>query len=335
MKFLIIGGTRFVGRHLVEIGRARGHEFTLFNRGRSNPGLFTGMVEEIHGDRDGELAKLSGRTWDAVIDTCGYFPRLVRASAQFLADKVGHYTFISSISVYADFSQAGIDENSPVGTLADPTVETITGESYGPLKALCEQAVSELLPGRDLNLRPGLIVGPYDNSDRFSYWPHRVAAGGEILAPDQPNRLTQFIDCRDMVSWILDLIEAGQTGVYNATGPDYPLTIGQLLATCQTVSQSNATLTWLPDAFLQKKEVGPYVELPLWVPAEGNNGFDTVNVNKAIAAGLAFRPLLESVADTLAWLATRPESYQWRAGLKAAREAELLHAWHNENSQLS
>lgn len=330
MKLLIIGGTRFVGRHLVEIGRARGHELTLFNRGKSNPALFA-EVEEIYGDRDGGLGGLSGRTWDAVIDTCGYFPRLVRASAQFLADKVGHYTFISSISVYADFSRTGLDENCAVGLLDDPTVETITGESYGPLKALCEQAVSEVLPGRDLNIRPGLIVGPYDNSDRFSYWPYRVAAGGDILAPDLPSRLTQFIDSRDMVSWILDLIERGQTGVYNATGPDYPLTIGQLLATCQAVSQRESTFTWLPDAFLLKNEVGPYVELPLWVPAEGNDGFDTVHVGKAIAAGLTFRPLQETVADTLAWLGTRPENYQGRAGLKAEREVELLRAWHSQN----
>src|SRR5262245_38592594 len=193
MKLLILGGTVFLGRYLVETALAHGHEVTLFNRGQHNPDLYPD-VEKLHGDRDGGLDILRGRRWDAVIDTCGYVPRVVRASAELLAGAVDHYTFISSISAYPSFKAIGNDERPPVGTLADPTVEEVTGESYGPLKALCEQAVEQALPGRTLNIRPGLIVGPYDPSDRFTYWPHRVAQGGEVLAPGRPERHVQVVD---------------------------------------------------------------------------------------------------------------------------------------------
>ena len=186
MNLLILGGTVFLGRHLVEAALARGHAVTLFNRGQHNPDLFP-EVERLRGDRDGDLQALEGRRWDAVVDTCGYVPRVVRASAEMLAPNVDHYTFISSISVYADTSKPGIDEQAPVGTLDDPTTEEVTGESYGPLKALCEQAAEAAMPGRVLNIRPGLIVGPHDPTDRFTYWVRRVAEGGEVLAPGNPH----------------------------------------------------------------------------------------------------------------------------------------------------
>lgn len=325
MKLLILGGTVFLGRHLVEAALARGHEVTLFNRGQHNADLFP-QVEKLRGDRNGNLSSLQGHTWDAVIDTCGYVPRIVRASAELLQDSVNHYTFISSISVYADFRQANMDETYPVGTLADENVEEVTGDTYGPLKALCEQAVERALPGRALNIRPGLIVGPYDPTDRFSYWPHRVAQGGVVLAPDSPGEPVQIIDARDLAEWNIRMVEAGQTGVYNATGPDYRLTMGGVLETCRQVTGSDAIIEWASAEFLLAQEVAPWSQMPLWVPnTDGEyDGFSTANVQKAIAAGLTFRPLAETVQDTLAWLGTRDTGWSWRAGISRERETELL-----------
>ncbi len=329
MELLIIGGTRFLGRALVDAAQARGHRVTLFNRGQSNPGLY-GELEQIHGDRDGGLEVLAGRRWDAVIDTCGYFPRLVGDSARFLADKVDHSTFISTLSVYADASVVGIDEDGLLGTIADETVEEITGETYGPLKVLCEKAVEAGMGAeRSLHVRAGLIVGPYDLSDRFTYWPARVARGGEVLAPGAPSDPVQFVDVRDLADWTVRATEARLFGPYNATGPDRTLTMGEVVETCREVSGAEATFTWVDDAFLLANEVGAYVEMPLWVPAE-YAGFDTFDCRKAWAAGLAFRPLAETVRDTLAWQATRPADYQWRGGLKPEREAELLQKWREE-----
>jgi nucleoside-diphosphate-sugar epimerase len=328
MDMLIIGGTVFLGRHLVEAAHARGHTITLLNRGQHNPGLFPG-VEKLRGDRDGGLSALRGRRWDVAIDTCGYIPRVVRASAELLADAVEHYTFISSISVYASFGTIGMDEQAPVGTLADETVEVVDGETYGPLKALCEQAAERAMPGRVLNVRPGLIVGPHDPTDRFTYWPHRVAQGGAVLAPDQPEHGTQIIDVRDLADWIVRMVEARQTGIYNATGPEYRLTMGQVLDTSRAVSGSDARINWVSERFVLDAGVQPWMELPLWVPAEdpSNAGFDKIDCARAIAAGLRFRPLADTIRDTLAWDATRPADHEWRAGLKREREAELLAAW--------
>src|SRR5688572_29497367 len=196
MRLLVLGGTKFLGRAVVEAAVARGHEPTLFHRGLTNPGLFPDL-EHLRGDRDGGLAALQGRTWDAVIDPSGYVPRIVRASAELLADAVEHYTFISSISVYPSFPTPGMDESSPVGTLEDPTVEDVPAH-YGPLKALCEQAAEAAMPGRVFHVRAGLIVGPNDPSDRFTYWPVRVAKGGDVLAPGSPERPVQIIDVRDL-----------------------------------------------------------------------------------------------------------------------------------------
>ena len=329
MELLIIGGTRFLGRALVDEARAAGHTLTLFNRGRSNPALYPD-VEQLHGDRDGGLAALAGRRWDAVIDTCGYVPRVVRAAADALAPAVEHYTFISTMSVYAEPLAEGTDEAAPVGTIPDESVEEISGGSYGPLKALCERAATEAMDGRALHVRSGLIVGPHDASDRFSYWPARVARGGEMLAPVSPGYGVQFIDVRDLAAWTLRATAARLTGAYNVTGPERPLPIGRLLDAARDLTGSDAHFTWMSDDFLIAHDVGPYVELPLWVPAEAG-GFNSFNIDRALAAGLTFRPVAETVADTLAWLATRPADTVWRAGLPAEREAQLLAEWHAAN----
>ncbi|MCB9420918.1 MAG: epimerase [Ardenticatenaceae bacterium] len=325
MRLLIIGGTRFLGRALVDAALAAGHEVTLFNRGQSNPGLYPDL-EHLQGNRDGGLDVLKGRQWDVVIDTCGYIPRVVRASAEMLATAVDHYVFISTISVYADFSIIGIDEQSPVGTLADESVEEITGDTYGPLKVLCEQAVDVAMGMRSLHVRSGLIVGPHDPTDRFTYWPVRVARGGEVLAPGNPDQAIQFIDVRDIAQWTIKAAEQRLTGPYNVVGPAERLNMHTLLETCQTVSQSDARWTWCSDKFLLENEVAPFSELPLWVPAE-MAGMEMVNCAKAMAAGLRIRPLTTTIRDTLNWHATRPSDHSWRAGLTAEREAELLDAW--------
>ncbi len=335
MDLLILGGTVFLGRHLVDAALDAGHQVTLFNRGRHGAELFP-QVEKLRGDRDGGLDALAGRRWDAVIDTCGYVPRLVRASAELLAGSVAHYTFISSISVYRDLDQAPVDEHSPVGILADPTVEEITGETYGPLKALCEQAAEAAMPGRVLHVRPGLIVGPHDPTDRFTYWPWRVAQGGNVLAPGRPERRVELIDGRDLSHWILRAVEARRTGVYNATGPAHELTMGDLLAACRQAIGSDAHFTWVDEAFLLANGVAPWSELPLWLP-ESDNGVMAVDCQRAIAAGLELRPLAETVQDTLAWLRTDKapaegdlSNIELRAGMARAREAELLAAWRDQ-----
>jgi 2'-hydroxyisoflavone reductase len=264
-------------------------------------------------------------------------PRIVRASAEALAGAVEHYTFVSSISVYASFSTIGIDEQAPVGKLADESVEQVDGETYGPLKALCEQAAEQALPGRVLNLRPGLIVGPHDPTDRFTYWPQRVAEGGAVLAPNRPEHGTQIIDVRDLAEWTVQMVEARQVGIYNATGPEYRLTMGQLLDACRAVSGSDAQISWVSERFLLDAGVQPWSELPLWVPAEdpSNAGFDAIDCSRAIAAGLRFRPLADTIRDTLAWAATRPADHAWRAGLAREREAELLAAWGEQANERS
>lgn len=330
MNILILGGTVFVGRALVEVALKRGHYITLFNRGQSNSDLFP-SVEHLKGDRDGNLTALQGRRWDAVIDTCGYVPRIVAQSVQLLADAVKHYTFISTISVYADTIQPNNDETYTLGTLVDETVEEITGETYGPLKVLCEKAVETGLANRNLIIRPGLIVGPYDPTDRFSYWPHRVAKGGEVLVPSPPTYQIQVIDVRDLAEWTITMIEKEEIGIYNTVGPATPLTMQTLLQTSQAVSHSDATFTWVDEAFLLAQEVAPWQDLPLWIPESDPNmaGFYTVKADKAIAMGLQHRPLAETVEATLAWLSTRPTDYAWRVGLSREREQAVLSAWHH------
>ena len=202
MRLLVLGGTRFLGRHLVEAALREGDAVTIFHRGRTNPDLFAGQVERISGDRDGDLDALASGEWDAVVDTCGYVPRVVAASAAALSSRCGHYTFVSSESVYGDVGEPGIDESAPVDELVDPATEVVDNETYGGLKALCEAAAEAAMPGRVLNLRPGLIVGPWDRLDRFAYWPRRIAAGGDVLVPGRPERAVQFIDGRDLAGWM-------------------------------------------------------------------------------------------------------------------------------------
>ena len=329
MKILLIGGTRFLGRHLVNSARSRGHIVTLFNRGQTNPNLFM-QVDKIHGDREKDLDQLTGH-WDAVIDTCGYFPRIVRMSAEALKDKAAHYVFISSISVYSDFSKIGIKESDPVGKIEDETMEEITGESYGPLKALCEKAVQDVFGIRSLIVRPGLIVGPHDPTDRFTYWPVRIAHGGEVLAPDRPDVLTQVIDVRDLAKFIIDLVEQNVSGVFNATGPDHELSLGRLFDTCKLIGNSDAKFKWAPLEFLNQNNVAPWSDMPVWLPDTGEDaGFARVDISKALRAGLKFLSLEETVHDTLEWANSRPADHEWKAGLKPEREKELLNLLNND-----
>jgi 2'-hydroxyisoflavone reductase len=328
MKILILGGTKFLGRHIVESALERGHTVTLFNRGKTNPGLFP-SVETILGDREFDIAKLAGREWDAVVDVAGYVPRIVRLSASSLERSVGQYVFISSISVYPDsiLKKIGIDESDPVGKLEDETVEEITGETYGPLKALCEKTVLDLYGERGTVIRPGLIVGPDDPTDRFTYWPVRVARGGDVLTPERPEVPVQIVDVRDLSAFIVKLIESNAAGIYNATGPDYELTFGEMLKTCKEVSGSNANFKWASAEFLKGHNVQEWSDMPVWVPDnEESAGFSRVDVSKAIRAGLTFRPLEETVRDTLAFANTRPADHVWRAGLTKEKEDEVLAA---------
>lgn len=324
MNILILGGTRFLGRHLVDSALARGHHVTLFNRGRTNPDLFP-QVETIRGDREYDISKLAGRNWDAVIDVAGYLPRVVGLSAAGLEGNVGRYVFISSISAYASLSKIGVDESGPLATMADESVEEITGETYGPLKVLCEKVVQQTYGDRALIVRPGLIVGPHDGTDRFTYWPVRVARGGEVFAPDRPDILTQIIDVRDLVDFTIKLIEDGASGAFNATGPDYELSFGKMLETCKQVSGSDATFKWVSVKFMEQHKVAPWSDMPAYLPDVGEDaGFARVSIAKALTAGLTFCPLEETVADTIAWAKTRPADHVWKAGLTAEREAELL-----------
>lgn len=327
MKILIIGGTRFLGRHLVESALARGHEVTLFNRGKTNPDLFK-QVQTISGDREKDLDQISG-TYDAVIDTCGYFPRIVRMSAEALKEKVQSYVFISSISVYDGFSKIGINESDPVGKIADETIEEITGDSYGPLKALCENAVQDVFGERALIVRPGLIVGPHDPTDRFTYWPVRVARGGDVLAPEKPDVPIQIIDVRDLSDFVIELLQQNVFGVFNATGPSYELTLGAMLDACKQVSGSDADFKWASVEFLNQNEVAPWSDMPVWVPNVSEDaGFSRVDISKAIRAGLKFMPLETTIRDTLEWATSRSADHEWRAGLKPEREKELLELLH-------
>jgi 2'-hydroxyisoflavone reductase len=340
MKLLILGGTRFVGRHLVAVAHARGHEVTLFNRGNySSEGL--GAFEVVNGDRHTELHKLKGRQWDTVVDTSGHLPRAVRAAAEVLADKVGQYVFVSSQNAYKDVSVPGIDETYPLATLTseqldranaiDTSAQPSYAELYGGLKALCEQAAEEVMPNRVLIIRPGLIVGPDDYTDRFTYWPVRVANGGEVLAPGTPDRFIQFIDVRDLAEWTVSLIERKATGAYNAHGVPKRTTMQHLLDACKSVTGSDAQFTWINEDFLLQEHVAAWSELPLWLPeaaAPHLKGFMFISPDKAIAAGLNFRPLNETIRDTLTWQQTNRPDDVLKAGLDRDKERALLYKWH-------
>jgi 2'-hydroxyisoflavone reductase len=329
LHILVLGGTGFLGPAFVEAARAQGHRLTLFNRGRTNPGLFPDL-EQLRGDRDGQLEALEGRRFDAVVDTSGYVPRHVRLSAGLLAPSVAQYLFVSTVSVYRDFETPGMDETYPVGRLEDPTVETVDNETYGPLKALCEEAAEAAMPGRVTVVRPGLIVGPRDRTDRFTYWPARIDRGGEVLAPEGPDTPVQFIDVRDLAAFMVHTLETRTAGVFNADSPPGERTLGATLEACRRTATRPAELVWVPADFLAAHEVRPWSELPVWIPAEGEYaGFARWSTAKATAAGLVHRPVEETVSDTLAWFRTLPAERRQalRAGLDPAREAALLAAW--------
>ncbi len=325
MDLLILGGTKFVGRHIMQTALDAGHTVTLFNRGQTNADLFP-RVEKLVGDRDGGLDALQAREWDAVVDVNGYVPRLVRESAELLKESAGRYVFISTISVFADFSQPGLTEDSALATLEDESAEEITGETYGGLKVLCERVVQAVYGDRATILLPGLVVGPHDHTDRFTYWPWRVARGGNLLAPGDPQQPVQFIDGRDLAVFAIKLAEDDQAGIFNTTGPDYRLTLGKVLDACKAVGRSDAEFTWLPEEFLVANDVGPWMELPLWVTAE-DAGLLQIDVSKAKDAGLVYRPLEDTIADTLAWARTRPPGHEWGAGLAADKEQAVLKKW--------
>jgi len=338
LKILVLGGTKFVGPHYIEQALARGHEITMFNRQRSNTELFPD-VEKIKGNRfpetDEGLSNLkkeidAGRRWDAVFDTSAYVPRIAKASADLLGPACDHYTFISTLSVFADRS-VDVDESAPVGTVEDETVERVTGQSYGPLKALCEKAVEASMPGRFANIRPGLIVGPLDGTDRFTWWPHRIARGGEVLAPGIPDGPIQVVDVRDLCAWSLDVAEQKLTGYYNVVGPAARVTMQEFLHGCKIVLGSDCHFTWVDQQFLLDREVRAYSEIPLWIPRE-TRPFGTAQCQKAMAAGMHFRPLGQTITDTLQWANTREGYSRWRAGMDVDRERKILSEWHARDS---
>ena len=314
----MLGGTKFLGRHAVDAALADGHEVSIFTRGETNPDLFP-EAEHLRGDRDGNLDALAGRTWDGVVDTSGYVPRVVRRSAELLRDAVDRYVFVSSISVYADFSRP-VDQSSPVAELEDPETEEVL-EHYGALKAACERVVADVYGERSARVRAGLIVGPHDPTDRFTYWPRRVAAGGEVLAPGSPDARVQLVDARDLARWLVQLALAGPGGIFNATGPADPLTFGELLERARTAIGSDASFTWTDEQRILDAGVQPWTELPLWLPGTEYRGMARADIGRALAAGLRFRPLEETVVDTLAWDRTVPGD---RPTLAPERERAIL-----------
>ena len=328
-SILVLGGTGFLGPHVVEYAKSRGHTVTLFNRGKTRPNLFPD-VEKLQGDRDGKLDALEGRTWDAVVDTSGYVPRIVKMSAELLAPSVKQYVFISTISVYDDSDdRVGADETAKLAVAPDPKSEEVP-RYYGALKALCEQAAETALPGRVTTIRPGLIVGPGDLTGRFSHWVTRTADGGEVLAPGDGTTPTQWIDGRDLGAWIVRMIERNRVGIYNALGPERRVTMKEVLDTCNAAGGNKATLTWVPWDFLKKHDVGPWAEMPMWIPLEEMKRFGSLSNARALEAGLTFRPLLDTAKDTLAWLDTVPEDKREKArssGIAKDKEAKVLAEW--------
>jgi 2'-hydroxyisoflavone reductase len=316
VKLLVMGGTRFLGRAVVEAALARGHELTLFNRGETDPSLFP-EAEHLRGDRDGGLAPLEGRSWDAVFDPSGYVPRIVRDSAQLLGGAAERYAFVSSVSVYEDYREPRV-ENDPLEQLGDHPVDRLLADyaNYGALKTLCEQEVQGVFGERALIVRPGLIVGPHDPTDRFTYWPRRVERGGPLLAPAPPELPVQMVDVRDLAGWMVDMIEQSRAGVFNATSPPRALTFGSMLDACGAVD-----VTWVDEAFLAEHGVEGWSDLPCWIPSTESDhaAFQLVDVSRALGTGLTFRPLAETAQDVPEWTG--------KAGLSAEREAELLAAW--------
>jgi 2'-hydroxyisoflavone reductase len=341
LNILIIGGTGFTGPEQVEHALARGHKVTVINRNRRRPDFFKGKgtVEQLIGDLNADMSALKGRKFDVVIDIPTTFPAWVRNVAQYMKGNTKHYIFISTLSVYSDNSKPGMDESGPT-TPMPPDVDPYTlvpqhqGQYYGALKTFAEREVEKTYPGMSTIIRPGLIVGPLDPSDRFTYWPVRIDKGGEVLAPGNPTDLTQIIDSRDLAEWTIRMAENHEMGVYNATGPAKPLSMAEMLYGIKAVTTSGAQFTWVPAAFLREQKVRPWRDMPTWIPPEGDTlGFSSFSNAKAVAKGLTFRPLAITAKDTLEWHKTRPEAERKamdegaRAGISAAREADVLAAW--------
>lgn len=313
-----------MGRHIAERALREGHSVTVFHRGRAMPDGFPGAANVI-GDRATDIALLSGR-FDAVVDTSGYLPRDVVASCAHLhaLNPQAAYAFVSSVSAYRDGFPAGADESAPLWDTGDAAATEMTLETYGPLKALCESVARDRFGDRTLIVRPGLIVGPFDPTDRFTYWIRRAGSGGAVLAPGAPNRQVQFIDARDLGDWIVRMLEAGRGGTFNATGPLRPLAFGAFLDECRATLHADAEFVWAPEEFLLNSGVEPWSEMPLWIPQAESGGWDSISSARAIAAGLVYRPLRETIEATWAWDKTRPPQDALRAGISADRERRLL-----------
>jgi len=333
LRILILGGTGFTGPYQVQYALKRGHKVTTFNRGKSHPGELSGEVEQLIGDRNGQLDALKGRTWDVVIDNPTTLPVWVRDAAQILKGNVDRYVFTSTISVYQD-SKTGPDENAPLQSYegADAYKETLESmkangfKLYGPLKVLSEKEAEKWFPGKTLIIRPGLIVGPRDESDRFTYWPVRIDRGGDVLAPGNPDDSVQYIDGRDLAEWTIRMAENSETGIYNATGPAKPFSIGGMLDGIKIALKSDARFTWADEKFLTAQKVQAWSDMPVWAGAE--DGVTRTNITRALSKGLTFRPLDETARDTLAWFKSRPQDRQahMKAGITLEREAEVLAA---------
>ncbi len=339
LNILILGGTGFTGPSQVRYALARGHQVAVFNRGKTHPGELPAETEQLLGDRNGKLEALKGRKWDVVIDNPTTLPVWVRDVAEVLRGNVERYVFISTISVYADNSKPGMDEGGPLAkyTGADAmkeTRETLLAskfELYGPLKVQAELEAEKWFPKQTLVIRPGLIVGPGDETDRFSYWPVRLDRGGEVLAPGSPSDPAQIIDARDLAEWTIRMVENGENGTFNATGPASLLTMGEMLEGIKTANKSAATFTWADAEFLEAQKVSAWSDMPVWVPPKGDMlGFSRVSNQRAVAKGLSFRALAETAKDTLAWFKAQPAERQakLRAGLSEEREKAVLAAWH-------
>lgn len=339
LRILILGGTAFTGPHQIHYALARGHEVTIFNRGRTEPTVHREVfdrVEKLVGDRDNDLEALKGHEWDAVIDNSASIPRWVRQSAELLKGSVDIYLFTSSLSVHADNSKPGITEDDPVATIDDPTIEEITGETYGALKALCEEETRKAFPDGAIIVRPHLIVGPGDRSDRWTYWPLRVARGGEVMAPGTPDDPTQYIDARDLAEFDIHLIEQRAIDTYSGVGPLSRLSMAELLYGMRAVVSNEISFTWVDAEFLAEHEVAPWAEMTAWLPPVGEySGFCLFDNSRAVAAGLKYRPLAVTAKDTLDWWATLPEERRAspRTGLAAEKEARVLAAWHARQAE--
>ncbi|HYW71359.1 MAG TPA: NAD-dependent epimerase/dehydratase family protein [Pyrinomonadaceae bacterium] len=337
LRILILGGTGFTGPFQVRYALKRGHQVTVFNRGRTHPGELPKEVEQLLGDRNGQLDALKGRTWDVVIDNPATLPVWVRDAAQILKGNADRYVFISSTSVYADTSKTGMEETWPLAKYTGPDAMKETNATmrannfalFGPLKAQSEAEAEKWFPGKTLIVRPGYIVGPGDESDRFTYWPVRVERGGEMLAPGTANDPIQIIDARDLAEWTIRMVEQGAVGPFNAVGPRSKLTMGHMLNDLKQTTNSNATFTWVDDDFLKAQQI--IDDVPIWTSTRGPEiGYSTTNINKALSHGLTFRPLSETTRATLEWFRKQPPERQlkMRAGIKADREAQVLAAWH-------